>query len=318
VQVTRFVFGADQPQIGDFMSSVLALTSHLFGLGSHAMQPILMVRAAICLLVLGVLSLAACTSPDVIPPVTPTVINLPDLTPQPKPQPKPEPVPPVDGVLEIGTGDRPTLTVRVFYDANKDGKRGSKEIALERAGLRLTPVKDGPMGMEPTGPGQIARTSTEGVLVARIPPGLYSLEFVNIVSPGKDPNAALWAYSAAAERLEILGKEDKLVNLWAFCQVETKVQPSPVGVCAPQYDLRPGAFLNAEPLSIKLGGQSMLEFGTYDEATVTLEPFGAIAPFRAGEVFKRSVTPTVTTKYIMQAKNAYATREIPVTVEVTP
>jgi hypothetical protein len=303
-------------KLGDFMSPVLALVSHLCGLGSHAMQPMLMARGTICLLIC-LLLLVACTGPDATVPVSPAVIDLPDPKPQPEPQPKPEPVAPVDGVLEIGTGERPTLTVRVFYDANKDGERGSKEIALERAGLRLTPVKDVPNGEEPTGPGQIVRTSKEGVLIARVPPGLYRLEFVNIVSPGADPNAALWAYSAAAERLEILGK-DKLVNLWAFCQVEAKVQPSPVGVCTPQYDLRPGAFLNAEPLSINLGGQSVLEFGTYDEATVTLEPFGSIAPFRAGEVLKRSVTPTVTTKYTLKAKNAYATREIPITVEVTP
>ena len=267
------------------------------------MQP-LMARGAILLLIL-----AACTGPDAPEPVSPAVINLPDPKPQPKP---PEPV---DGVLEIGTGDRPTLTVRAFYDANKNDERDASEIPLERAGLRLTPVKDGPNGSEKTGPGRIVRTTKEGVLTARVPPGLYNLEFVNIRSPGEDPNAALWA-SSAAEGIEI--NEDQSLDLSAFCQVETKVQPSPIGVCTPEYDLKPRAFLSVIPEEIQAGQGSKLRYRTDDEAIVTLEPFGEVESFRETGFFERDVQPTQTTTYILRAKNAYDTREIPATVKVAP
>lgn len=286
------------------MSLTLVLCSHLRGLGSHAMQP-MMARGAILLLML-----AACTGPDATEPVSPTVINLPDLKPQPKP------VEPVDGVLSIGTGDRPTLTVRVFYDANKDDKRGPEEVALERAGLRLTPVKDGPNGTEKIGPGRIVRTSNEGVLIARVPPGLYNLEFVNIVSPGEDPNAALWA-SSAIEGFLIEDQKDKSLELSAFCQVETKVQTSPVGVCTPEYDLKPRAFLAAVP-PIEPGGITTLSYRADDESVVTLEPFGEVESFRATGFFEREVQPTQTTTYTLRAKNAYGTREIPATVKIKP
>jgi hypothetical protein len=289
-------------QVG-FMSLTLVLCSHLCGLGSHAMQPMLMARGAILLLML-----AACTGPDSTEPVSPTVINLPD------PKPEPKPVEPVDGVLEIGTGDRPTLTVRVFYDANKDDERGSAEIALERAGLRLTPVKDGPNGPEKTGPGRIVRTTKEGVLVARVPPGLYNLEFVNFLSPGEDPK---WV-STAAEGIVMEDQKNQSLNLSAFCQVKTKVQPGPVGVCTPEYDLKPRAFLDAIPREIQAGQTSMLNYRADDEATVTLEPFGAVESFRAIGYFERPVQPTQTMTYILRAKNAYGTQEIPATVKVIP
>jgi hypothetical protein len=270
------------------------------------MQPMLMARGAIL-----VLMLAACTGPEATEPVSPTVINLPD----PKPQPKP--VEPVDGVLEIGTGDRPTLTVNVFYDADKNDERGPEEIALERAGLRLTPVKAGPNGPEKTGPGRIVRTTEDGVLIARVPPGLYNLEFVNIFSPGEDPNAALWA-STAAEGILIEDQKDKSLALSAFCQVETKVQSSPVGVCTPEYDLKPRAFLAAIPTEIQAGQDSKLSYRADDESVVTLEPFGVVESFRVYGFFEREVQPTQTTTYTLRAKNAYGTREIPVTVKVIP
>jgi hypothetical protein len=270
------------------------------------MQPMLMARGAILLLML-----AACTSPDASEPVSPAVINLPD------PNPQPTPVEPVDGVLEIGTGDRPILTVHVFYDANKDDERGATEPPLERAGLRLTPVKDGPNGPEKTGPGRIVRTSNEGVLLARVPPGQYSLEFVNILSPGEDPNAALWA-STAKERIVMEDQKDQSLELSAFCQVETKVQPSPVGVCTPEYDLKPRASLAAVPPEIQSGQTSTLRFRADDEAIVTLEPFGVVESFRATGFFEREVQPSVTTTYTLRAKNAYATQEIKATVTVKP
>jgi hypothetical protein len=293
----------------DFMSPVLALVSHLCGLGSHAMQPMLMARGTMLLLIC--LLLAACTGPDATEPVSPAVINLPD----PKPQPKP--IEPVDGVLEIGMGERPTLTVQVFYDANKDDQRGPEEVALERAGLRLTPVKNGPNGPEKTGPGRIVRTNKEGVLVARVPPGLYSLEFVNIRSPGDDPNAALWA-SSAEERIVMEDQKDQSLELSAFCQVETKVQPSPVGICTPEYDLKPRAFLDRIPAEIQVGQTSTLSYRADDESVVTLEPFGVVESFRATGFFERDVQPTQTMTYTLRAKNAYDTQEISVTVKVNP
>ena len=294
------------PKLIDFMSFVLALVSHLLGLGSHAMRPMLMARGAIVLLIC---LLAACTDPDASEPVAPTVVDLPDLKPEPKP------VEPVDGVLEIGTGDRPTLTVRVFYDANKDDERGPEEVALERAGLRLTPVKDGPNGPEKTGPGRIVRSSKEGVLVARVPSGLYNLEFVNILIPGEDPNAASWT-PTAQEGIEIKDKDQSL-DLPAFCLVKTIVQPGPVGVCTPEYDLKPRAYLAAIPPT-ESGGITKLRYRVDDEATVTLEPFGEVESFLATGFFERPVQPTQTTTYTLRAKNAYGTREIPVTVTVNP
>jgi hypothetical protein len=292
-------------ELADFMSPGSALASHLYGLGSHAMQPMLMARGAICLLML-----AACTGPDSTEPVSPTVINLPD----PKPQPKP--VEPVDGVLEIGTGDRSTLTVQAFYDADKNDERGSQEIALERAGLRLTPVKDGPNGTEKTGPGRIVRTTKDGVLIARIPSGLYSLEFVNVVSPGDDPNAAQWVLTAQ-ERIEIKDKDQSL-DLPAFCLIETIIQPAPTGVCTPEYNLKPRASLAAVPEEVQAGQTSILRFRADDEAIVTLEPFGVVESFRVTGFFERDVQPTQTTTYILRAKNAFGTQEIPATVKVMP
>ena len=112
--------------------------------------------------------LIGCSGGDESAPVSPTVISVPDTKPQPNLPPNPPipaPIPaPIDGLLEIGTGERPTLTVHAFYDADKNYLRGPDEIALERAGLRLTPVMDGPNGSEKTGPGRIVRTSKEGVL----------------------------------------------------------------------------------------------------------------------------------------------------------
>ena len=269
------------------------------------MQPLFLL---ICLLLF-----AACTGPDVTEPVSPTVINLPDPKPLPNPQPKPPE--PIDGVLEIGTGERPTLTVHAFYDADKNDVRGPNEIALERAGLRLTPVKDGLNGPEKTGPGRIVRTNKEGILLARIPSGLYSLEFVNVFSPGSDPNAALWA-SAAQERIEIKDKDQSL-DLPAFCLDKTVIQPSPVGDCIPEYDLKPRAYLAAIPPT-EPGGISKLRYRVDDEATVTLEPFGLVESFKETGFFERNVQPKVTTTYVLRAKNAYGTREIPVTVTVSP
>jgi hypothetical protein len=298
------------PQINlnsaDFMSPVLALASHLCGLGSHAMQPMLMARGIIFLLVL-----AACTAPDPTEPVSPTVINFPDLKPQPKP------VEPVDGILEIGTGERPTLRVQVFYDADKNDVRGTEEVALERAGLRLIPVKDGEFGFEKTGPGRIVRTDKNGVLVARIPPGLYNLEFVNIRSPGDDPNAALWA-STAVEGFLMEKQTDKSLSLSAFCEVNVEVQPSPIGVCTPEYDLKPRASLDAVPREIQAGQTSILNYRADDEAIVTLEPFGVVDSFVTRGFLERPVQPTQTKTYILRAENAYGTREIPTTVNVMP
>jgi hypothetical protein len=274
------------------------------------MQPMLMARGVI-FSVVCLLMFAACAGLDVTEPVSPTVINFPD------PKPEPKPVEPVDGVLEIGTGERPTLTVHVFYDADKDEKRGATEPPLERAGLRLVPVKDGPNGSEKTGPGRIVRTNKEGVLVARLPPGLYSLEFVNIRSPGDDPNAALWA-SSAEERIVMEDQKDQSLELSAFCQVETKVQPSPVGVCVPQYDLKPRASLAAVPEEVQAGQTATLRFRADDEAAVTLEPFGVVESFRATGFFERDVQPTQTLTYTLRAKNAYDTQEISVTVTVNP
>jgi hypothetical protein len=286
-----------------FMSLNLVLCSHLCGLGSHAMQPMLMARGILFLLIL-----AACTSPDPTEPASPTVINFPD------PKPEPKPLEPVDGVLEIGTGDRPTLTVQVFYDADKDDERGPAEIALERAGLRLIPVKDGEFGFEKTGPGRIVRTTKEGILVARVPPGLYNLEFVNFLSPGEDPK---WV-STAAEGIVMEDKIDKSVDLSAFCEVKVEVQPSPVGVCTPEYDLKPRASLDAIPREIQAGQTSILNYRADDEATVTLEPFGVVESFRATGFFERPVQPTQTTTYTLRAKNAYGTQEIFATVKVMP
>ncbi len=268
------------------------------------MQPMLMARGIIFLVML-----AACTGPDPTEPVSPTVINLPD----PKPQPKP--LEPVDGVLEIGTGERPTLTVRAFYDANKDDERGATELPLERAGLRLTPVKDGPNGPEKTGPGRIVRTTKDGVLVARVPSGLYNLEFVNIRSPGDDPNAALWVLTAR-EGIEI--NKDQSLDLPAFCQIQTIIQPAPTGVCTPEYDLKPRASLAAVPEEVKAGQTSTLRFRADDESVVTLEPFGVVESFRVTGFVEREVQPTQTTTYTLRAKNAYGTREIPATVKVLP
>jgi hypothetical protein len=256
-----------------------------------------------------VLVLAACTGPDATEPVSPTVINLPD----PKPQPKP--VEPVDGVLEIGTGERPTLTVHAFYDADKNDERGLEEVALERAGLRLTPVKNGPNGPEKTGPGRIVRTTKDGVLTARVPPGLYNLEFVGVVSPGDNPNAALWALTAQ-EGIEI--NKDQSLDLPAFCLVETIIQPAPTGVCRPEYDLKPRASLAAVPKEVSAGQISTLRFRADDESIVTLEPFGVVESFRATGFFERPVQLTQTMTYTLRAKNAYGTQEIPVTVKVTP
>jgi hypothetical protein len=267
------------------------------------MQPMLMARGILFLLVL-----AACTAPDPTEPVSPTVINLPDLKPQPKP------VEPVDGILEIGMGERPTLTVQVFYDANKNDVRGTEEVALERAGLRLIPVKDGEFGFEKTGPGRIVRTDKNGVLVARVPPGLYNLEFVNFLIPGEDPK---WV-STAAEGIVMEDKIDKSVDLSAFCEVKTKVQPGPVGVCTPEYDLKPRASLDAVPPEIQVGQTSILNYRADDEAIVTLEPFGVVESFRATGFFERPVQPTQTKTYILRAENAYGTREIPTTVNVMP
>jgi hypothetical protein len=308
--------------MGQLHEFVFAMTSHLLGLGSHAMRPLLMAlsmtllmsRGAICRLLLGLPMLVACTGQDAPGPVSPTVIiDLPDLTPKPQP----EPLPAVDGLLEIGTGQRPTLRVLAFYDANQNDKREADEMPLERAGLRLTPVKDGPNGPEKTGPGRIARTDKEGVLLARVPAGMYSLEYVNILSPGDDPNAAQWA-SAAQERIVMEDQKDKSLNLGAFCQIEAKVQAKPLGVCTPEYDLKPRAFLAAVPKEIQAGGESILRFRADDEAVVTLEPFGVVESFRVTDFFERAVRPAQTTTYILRAKNAYASKEIPFTVEVTP
>ena len=283
------------------------------------MQLILKLRGGLGWSVVVALGLLiACTEGSPTIPVTPSVIALPDPKPEPKPpEPKPpEPLEPVDGVLEIGTGDRPTLKVRAFYDADKNDERGPNEIALERAGLRLTPVKDGPNGTEKTGPGRIVRTNKEGILLARIPSGLYNLEFVNVVSPGDDPNAAQWVLTAQ-ERIEIKDKDQSL-ELPAFCLVETIIQPGPVGVCTPEYDLKPRAFLAAVPNEISAGQVSTLRFRADDQATVTLEPFGEIESFRETGFFERSVKPEVTTTYTLLAKNAYATREVKATVTVNP
>jgi hypothetical protein len=303
---------------GEFMSSVLALVSHLCGLVSHAMRPMLMARATIDVLIcwlicwpIWLLLLVACGSPDVSPPVSPTVITLPDLINEPKP------VEPVDGVLEIGTGDnRPTLTVQAFYDADKNDLRGPEEVALERAGLRLTPVIAGEAGFEKTGPGRIVRANKAGVLLARVPPGLYNLEFVNVRSPGDDPNAALWALTAA-EGVEIKDQNQSL-DLPAFCLVETIIQPGPVGVCTPEYDLKPRAFLAATPTEIQAGQTSILSYRADDEAVVTLEPFGVVDSFVTRGFLERSIEPQVTTTYTLRAKNAYGTQEIPIMVKVTP
>jgi hypothetical protein len=279
------------------------------------MQLILKVRGGLGWSVLAAfVFLIACTEPSPTVPVTPSVITLPDLKPEPKP-PEPKPPEPVDGVLEIGTGDRPTLTVHAFYDVDKNDERGPQEIALKRAGLRLTPVKDGPNGTQRTGPGRIVRTSKEGVLLARVPPGLYSLEFVNVVSPGEDPNAAQWVLTAQ-ERIEI--NKDQSLDLPAFCLVETIIQPGPVGVCTPEYDLKPRAFLAAVPSEVSAGQISTLRFRADDEATVTLEPFGAVESFRETDFFERTVKPEATTTYTLLAKNGYATREVKATVTVNP
>jgi hypothetical protein len=258
--------------------------------------------------VVVLLVLMACTEPNPMDPVAPSVIALPD--------PQPEPLGPVDGLLEIGTGDRSTLTVHVFYDADQNDQRGPEELALERAGLRLTPVRDGPNGPEKTGPGRIVRTTKEGVLIARVPPGLYSLEFVNVVSAGQDPNAAQWVLTAQ-ERIEIKDKDQSL-DLPAFCLVETVIQPAPTGACTPEYDLKPRAFLAAVPNEVQAGQVSTLRFRVDDEATVTLEPFGEVESFRETDFFERSVKPEVTTTYVLRAKNAYATREVAVTVTLKP
>jgi hypothetical protein len=271
------------------------------------MQPMLMARGAI-FLVVCLSMLAACTGPDATTPVSPTVINLPD------PKPQPTPVEPVDGVLEIGTGDRPTLTVQVFYDADKNDVRGPEEVALEQAALRLIPVKDGEFGFEKTGPGRIVRTDKNGVLVARIPPGLYNLEFVKFLNPGEDPK---WV-STALEGILIEDQKDQSLNLSAFCEVKTKVQPGPIGVCTPEYDLKPRASLAAVPPEIQSGQTSTLRFRADDESIVTLEPFGVVESFRATGFFERDVQPTQTMTYILQAKNAYATTEIKATVTVKP
>jgi hypothetical protein len=270
-----------------------------------------------------VLVFVACSGQGDGVPVSPTVISLPDTNPVPNPTPNPEPAPgpvpapvPVDGLLEIGSGDRPTLSIRAFYDGNKNDKREANEIPLERAGLRLTPVRDGPYGTERTGPGRIVRSTKDGVLIARIPSGLYSLEFVNILSPGGDPNAALWA-SAAEERIEIKDKNQNL-DFAAFCQIEAKVQPAPIGICTPEYDLKPRAFLAAVPEEVQVGQSSTLRFRADDEATVTLEPFGEVESFRVSDFFERVVRPIRTTMYTLRAKNAYGSRDIPITIKVVP
>jgi hypothetical protein len=302
------------------MSSVLALTSHLCGLGSPAMRFILK-GEFLWLLLIPVF--VGCSGKGEGVPVSPTVISLPDTkplptpTPKPIPEPVPEPMPePIDGLLEIGAGDRPSLTVRTYYDGNKNDKREANEIPLERAGLRLTPVQDGPFGTEKTGPGRIVRSTKDGVLIARIPPGLYSLEFVNILSPGSDPNAAAWA-SAAEERIEIKNKDQSII-LAAFCQIDAKVQPAPIGVCTPEYDLKPRAFLAAVPEEVRAGQASTLRFRADDQASVTLEPFGAVESFRVSDFFERTMRPTRTTTYTLLAKNAYGVRAVPVTVNVLP
>jgi hypothetical protein len=248
----------------------------------------------------------ACNEPDPAVQVSasPTVIAA--------PQPKPPEL--VDGVLEIGTGERPTLSVHAFYDADKNDKRGPSEIALEMAGLRLTPVRDGEFGYEKTGPGRIVRTTKDGLLIARVPSGLYRLEYANLISAGEDPNAAQWA---TAEEIVSLDK-DKSLDLPAFCQVKALVQPSPVGSCTPAYDLKPRAFLAAVPEEVQAGQIATLRFRADDEASVTLEPFGEVESFRETDFFERTVKPETTTTYTLRAKNAYGTREIPVIVVVKP
>jgi hypothetical protein len=259
---------------------------------------------------IGLLMFASCSVLNVAEPATPAVIGLPDA----KPAPNPEPVAPIDGVLEIGTGERPTLSVHTFYDADKNDKRDPEEGALGLAGLRLTPVREGPNGPEKTGPGRLVRTTKDGLLLARVPAGMYSLEYANIISAGQDPNAAQWASAEAVLTLS----QDQSLDLPAFCQVEARIQPGPVGVCAPEFDLKPRAFLAVVPEEVQVGEKATLRFRADDESSVTLEPFGTVESFRESDFFERIIKPTLTTTYVLRAKNAFGTREVRATVTVKP
>jgi hypothetical protein len=259
--------------------------------------------------------LLSCAAPG--PSVNPALIPIFD----PKPDPKPDqPNPAGDGVLELGSGERPTLSVQAFYDANSDDTRQPGEAALETAGLRLTAVRAGTKGPEKTGPGQIVRTRKDGVLMAQIPAGLYLLGFVKISGTGSDVNdvndvnTAQWASSEILINLEA----DRRVDLAAFCQVQAVTQPSAGGACSPKYDLQPRASFAVVPDSITPGQTATLRFRTEDQAVVTLEPFGTVESFREKGFFERSVQPLVTTTYSLRAKNAYATREIKITLTVEP
>jgi hypothetical protein len=292
------------------MSPTSLYASHLCGLGSHAMQQLKQkVRDGVGLLavVLGFMLVVACSDPNPPALATPTTA-VPDLKPEPKPE-------PIDGVLEIGTGERPTLSVTAFYDANGNDKRDATEVALEMAGLRLTPVKNVETGLQQTGPGRIVRSSKQGVLVAHVPTGLYRLGFVPVISAGSDPNAGLWVLT---EQEVLLGLNTS-IDLAAFCQLDAKhIAPVPVGPCAPQYDLKPRAYLGALPEEIRPGETSILRFRTDDEASVTLEPFGEVESFKEFDFFKRLIKPEVTTTYTLRAKNAYDTQEVSVRVVVKP
>jgi hypothetical protein len=303
---------------GMVLSHLSRLASHLEGLGSHAMRGSGLRFRLWCNLRVTrftpLLLLLACTNSSNLPNAPlplPTVISIPDLKPIPE---TPVPVQPVDGILEFGTGERVTLRVLAFYDANSNNRRDNAEVVLESAGLRLTPVKLGDFGPEKIGPARVVRASKEGLLIARVPVGVYSLEFVKITVAGTDPNAAQWA---TAER--VLGlSQDASLELPAFCQIEARTQASPIGVCVPQYDLRPRASLAAVPEDIEVGGIAKLRFRADDDAVVTLEPFGQVESFIEIDFWERFVQPKGTTTYTLRAKNAYGTREVKATVTVQP
>jgi hypothetical protein len=269
--------------------------------------------------------------PGPMPDPGPTPTPIPEPIPVPVPEPAPPPTPPIDGVLEIGSGpDRPTLNVQAFYDANDTGTRDRQEPPLGRAGLRLSPVRIGENGPEQTGPGRIVRADQNGNLRARLPKGLYRLEFVTILSPGPDKNAALWVTSEWVLELEADGSLDldsdgkpdlkagSTLGLPAFCQIATKRQPEPDGMCSPKYDLRPRAFLGINPTEITAGQTATLLYRTDDEATVRLDPFGTVETFRETDFFERVVTPETSTTYTLRAQNAYDTLEVSVRVTVNP
>jgi hypothetical protein len=295
--------------------------SHGWGLGSHAMRIFLRQSlfsgfvAVISWFTVGVAasSLLSCAAPASA--VNPALIPILDPKPVPKPEPPdPQPDPAMDGLLELGSGERPTLSIQAFYDANSDDTRQPGEAALESAGLRLTAVRVGVKGPEKTGPGHIVRTRKDGLLIAHVPVGMYLLGFVKTTSAGSDANAAQWASSEILINLEA----DQAVDLPAFCQVEAVTQPASTGACAPKYELRPRASFAVVPDSITPGQTATLRFRTEDQAVVTLEPFGVVESFREKDFFERTVQPSVTTTYTLRAKNAYATREINVTLTVKP